>query len=764
MSETINVYFEGYTQLAKRDYLLSKHDDAVATLVMARGDNIIFWGVPIPASKLYAPVEAFTVYAYGYGTGSSDQYTPVVRFKYFTDVPFDPRTATGNGLPSAYWISSGVVDKRLSLSPEWLSSYSSTAITLRKIVARGAYLELGDWGADDTRYGYIYTPLSGQKPYIAIRFGDGVCHKIISTSAYALTPSSGVRINRALPKDFKVTLMDSIDTSVSSPDVASVKLRLRAKGATAYTEVDFGTETSKAVAGNLLPEGAFEYQFSVTDALGYTSTSDWVELSSYVSITTSRSPADGAFLDRTKPQLFSWATVDGATITKLRLRAKDAAEYTEYAVANSADGYTLAANVMTSGKYEWAVVGNDQYGNSWVTAWRTIDTTDAVSSAAPVSPISTIVDNDNPVAFAWQHIISTGSAQTKADLQKNADGETWTDLVTVTGAETETVIAAGTLASGTWWWRVRTYNLDGVAGKWSSAAQFVAIGSPTAPRLTVKDTSPKPIIEWQTTEQEAYELTLDGETTTAYGAAKRWQSPKYLTDGAHVVSVRVQNSYGRWSKPGAVELTITNTPGGSIQLTAQGEGAAVRLAWNVGGYDYYLVYRDDIAIARVTETEYLDYLSCGLCTYKVRGCYTTSNNYGISDPVIVEVYPRCPVIIDVETRAALWLELSEQQHRTYSMTRARQTTSYHIVGQARPSVDVSEFLDETLTVSAAFWADDRAGMRQLEALLGRVVCLKTDSGEMAIGVLTSTTKTVDMFYTSYQLAVTNTELEEEVRE
>ena len=763
MSETVNVYFEGYTQLAQRDFLLSEHDDAIATLVMARGDDIILWGVSIPASKLYAPVETFTAYFYGYGSETSTSHAPWTHGMYFdVNATLDPRTATWNKLPLSYYLSKSTND--LTLSPTWMTVGDTEASVLRLIISKGLYIDVSNYGSDDTRFGYIYTPLSGQRPYIAIRFGDGACHQIISTAQFALSPASGARVNRAIAQKFNVKLAVSINTSLYAPGVASVKLRLRAKGAATYTEVDFGTETSKAVAGNLLPEGAFEYQFAVTDALDYTSTSDWVELSSYVSITTSHSPADGAFLDRTKPQLFSWTTVDGATITKLRLRKKGETEYTEYAVANSTDGYTLAANVMTGGEYEWAVVGNDQYGNSWVTAWRTIDTTDAVSAAAPVSPISTIVDNDNPVAFAWQHIISTGSSQTKADLQKSADGETWETLTTVTGAETETVIAAGAITSGTWWWRVRTYNLDGVAGKWSAAAQFVAIGSPGAPILTVKDVSPRPVIEWQASEQEAYELTLDGDAITVYGAAKRWQSPKYLSGGVHIVSVRVQNSYGRWSRPGTTELTVINTPGESIQLTAQAEGATENLKWNSGGYDYYLVYRDDVAIARVTETEYLDYLSCGLCTYRVRGCYTANNNYGISDPVTVEAYPRCPVIIDVETRAALWLELSDQQHRTYSMARARQATSYHIVGQARPSVDVSEFVDETLTVSAAFWADDRAGMRALEALLGRVVCLKTDSGEMATGVLTSIAKTVDMFYTSYQLAVTNTELEEEVRE
>lgn len=761
MSETVTLYPTASVKISGQDIYYREQGAGQVVLQGGYSHKVVCNGFSIPASKLYSPIIKASVAAYGYGVEVPAYGLPECEFRAL-GAPVDISTLTYSTLPILNYIGFTFFPASASYCAEDISPAYFTD-KIRQIIDYGLLYGLQrEKTLYDAEYwtAYVQTAYGSNKPYLRLEFGDGQCHKIVDSTS----PWAGKSCNRAIAQTFDVTLKNSVNTSYKTPDVASVKLHLRAKGATAYTEVDFGAETSKAVAGNLLPEGDFEYQFFVTDALGYTSTSDWVELYSYVSITTSRSPADGAFLDRTKPQLFSWTTVDGAAITKLRLRVKDAAEYTEYAVANSAGGYTLAANVMESGKYEWAVVGNDQYGNSWVTAWRTIDTTDAVSSAAPVSPIGTIVDNDNPVAFAWQHIISTGSAQTKADLQKSADGETWTDLVTVTGAETETVIAAGTLASGTWWWRVRTYNLDGVAGKWSTAAQFVAIGSPTAPKLTVKDTSPKPVIEWQTTEQEAYELTLDGEATTAYGSTKRWQSPKYLTDGTHVVSVRVQNSYGRWSEPGAVELTITNTPGGSIQLTAQGEGAAVRLAWNTGGYDYYLVYRDDVAIARVTETEYLDYLSCGLCTYKVRGCYTASNNYGISDPVIVEVYPRCPVIIDVETRAALWLELSEQQHRTYSMTRVRQATSYHIVGQARPSVDVSEFLDETLTVSAAFWADDRAGMRQLEALLGRVVCLKTDSGEMAVGVLTSTTKTVDMFYTSYQLAVTNTELEEEVRE
>lgn len=764
MSETVTLYPTASVKISGQDIYYRDQGSGQVVLQGGKLHSVVCNGFPIPDSKLYSPIVNATVAAYGYGVEVPSWGTPECEFQALS-APVDISTLTYSSLPAHDYIGFS----RFAASGSYIAytiAPAYFAYKIRRIIDNGLLYCLSDERTPyDEAYwtAYVQTAYGSNKPYLRLEFGDGQCHKIVGSTS----PWAGKSCNRAVAQVFDVTLKNSVNTSYKAPDVASVKLRLRAKGATAYTEVDFGAETSKAVAGNLLPEGAFEYQFSVTDTLGGTSTSDWVELSSYVSITTSRSPADGAFLDRTKPQLFSWTTVDGAAITKLRLRVKDAAEYTEYAVANSADGYTLAANVMASGKYEWAVVGNDQYGNSWVTAWRTIDTTDAVSSAAPVSPIGTIVDNDNPVAFAWQHIISTGSAQTKADLQKSADGETWTDLVTVTGAETETVIAAGTLASGTWWWRVRTYNLDGVAGTWSAAAQFVAIGSPTAPKLTVKDTSPKPVIEWQTTEQEAYELTLDGEASTWYGSGKRWASPRYLDDGAHTVSVRVQNSYGRWSQPGTVVLTVSNTPGAEVSLQAAGADAAVRLSWTGGDYDHYIVYRDGIPIARETVQEYLDYFSCGVHTYKVRGCYADSNNYGISAPVVVDAYPPCPVIIDVKTRATVHLDLSEQQHRTYAVSRARQSTSYHVAGRTLPTADVSEFVDETLTVSAAFWTVDDGARREvaaLEALLGRVVCLKTDSGDMAIGVLSAIEKTVNMFYIAFKLAVINTDFEEEVAE
>lgn len=762
MSETVTLYPTASVKVSGIDPYYREQGAGQVELKGGREHMLVNNGFAVPAAYAYRPIAAATVAAYGYGISVAGWGLPYCSFAALY-APADLSTVTAADLPAIDNIGSAQFAAAQGYLTEDISPQYFTP-KLRRIIDNGLVLLLSQERTLDTSgdayTAYVQTAYGSNKPYLRLEFGEGQCSKVIRDTA----PVSRARLNRALPAKFEATLKNSIDTSLRAPDVASVTLRLRAKGATAYAEVDFGSATSKAVAGNLLPSGAFEYQFAVTDSAGGSSTSAWVELASYIELTTSRSPAAGAFADRTKPQLFSWTTVAGASVTKFRLRAKDAEEYAEYTVADSAAGYTLAANIMGSGEYEWTIAGVDQYGVESAAEWMALDTTDAISSAAPVSPSGTMVDADDPIIFAWQHIIATGSSQTKAEIQTSADGETWADLVTVTGAETETAVAAGKLAGGTWWWRVRTYNLDNVAGTWSAAAQFVAIASPATPKLTVKDASPRPIVEWQAEEQEAYELTLDGESTTAYGTGKRWTCPRYLDDGTHTVSVRVQNSYGRWSKPGTVELTVSNSPGAGVSLRAQGEGAAVRLSWESSGYDDYLVYRDGIVIARITGMEHLDYFACGAHTYTVRGCYADRNNYGISAPVVVEAYPPCPVIIDVKTHEAVWLELSEQQHRTYGVSRARQSASYHVAGRALPSTDVSEFVDETLTVSAAFWAEDRAGMRALEALLGRMVCLKTDSGEMATGVLSAVAKTAGMFYTSYQLAVTNTDLEEAIPE
>lgn len=602
---------------------------------------------------------------------------------------------------------------------------------------------------------------------ISVILGDTVTKKIdsISVNSRRISPTSGysVEIDRISPNHFFITLENTSDYSVDKPALATCLFRYRAENAAEYTEVNLGTATEYTLEGNLIPSGStMQFQFAITDSFGGSDITPW-QNSTVKSFTFySLSPARGSFVDRQKDTIFSATVPSAARLTKFLWRKKDSETTTEAAVAGTS--YTLPANSITDGdnyEYNWDAV--DRYGETWhLVNWVAFYTTDATPTAKVTAPNGTVVDADKESVFLWQHIISTGSLPTASELQKSDDESTWTALASVTGDATETVIPAGTFTSGTWYWRVRTSNLDGAKSAWSETAQFLAVATPSTPAITLADISPRPTVTWQTSEQEARQLTIDGDSTTEYGAGKSWKCPKYLADGEHLVTVRVQNSYGRWSEYANALFTIQNTPGAPVSLSVLTGGASAVLTWEATGYDFFVVYRDGVAIAKVKEKSYVDFFSAGKCSYRVRGCSDDSNNYGLSVAVEAEVYSDSPVIIDAETHEILWLELSEQQHRTFAHTLSRQAASYHVTGRALPSVDVTEFRDESLSLSCAFWEGDTDAQRRLEGMIGRTVCLKSGTGERAIGALTAVSKSVQMFYTTYQLSVTNTDYEEEV--
>lgn len=593
-------------------------------------------------------------------------------------------------------------------------------------------------------------------PTLTIVFGDN--NELTVTGIYVDGKIKASRLNCAVSHSVKVTTA-SAGVSIDSPTLAGVSLNWR----TATTAEPVSAQSASfTLHGNTIPSDLAAYQVAITDSFGGTASSQWIDCSAYASIIISRSPTDGMFMNRAIANIFSWALVEGASITELRLQKSGASAFSTYAIASGATSYTLAADTMIGGTYEWAIAGTDRYNQTYTSEWSSIDTTDAMPSAEPESPVGTVVDSDTDNTFSWRHTISTGTVQTRAELQKSSDNETWQTLVDITGAETATTIPANTLSTGTLYWRVRTYNLDDVPSEWGSSAQVLAIGSPPAPKITVTELSPRPSVAWQTTEQEAWELRLDGESFTYYGTDKSWKCPEYLADGTHTITLRTQNSYGRWGTTATVVVDISNVSGADISVAVATDGAVTNLSWHGSGYDFFLVYRDGKAIAKTTVQEYDDYLSCGRCIYQVRGCYTNSGNYGLSDLVEVDVYPPCPVIIDVSTKELLWLEFSEQQHYVYSASRSVQTANYHVAGRPLPTANVTEFADESLSLSCAFGTDEQAQQQQLLSLLGHTVCIKTNAGARVIGVLTSLNQSFQIFYTVYQFTVSNTDYEEEV--
>lgn len=504
----------------------------------------------------------------------------------------------------------------------------------------------------------------------------------------------------------------------------------------------------------------------------------------YIEITTSSTIATGSlknfapasgYIDLSKDNIFGFdfeQKLDEPSITPLavksftlQLREHGQTEITSINVttwAGDTPNATVPAGTISGESIDWRVIAKTNANQTLTSDWMTLSVEDVPPVAWPISPKDVVVDGSKDQIFIWGHASSTGTAQSKTDLQKSTDGNTWTTLATVTGAARQWTCPAGTLTSNIRYWRVRTYNADGVAGEWSDAAQIVVIAAPTAPSIQIKSTGPRPSISWQTSEQEAYQVELDGNLSggTHYGTEKTWTSPAYLADGSHTVRVRVQNQYGMWSDWGAAALPVTNTPGASITLTVQASSVA-DLSWQTSGsYDFYLVYRNGKPIAKLAQTQYTDELSSGSTTYQVRGCYNDSSNYGLSTAVTVDVRAEVHQVSDLGTGQTLLLPYSDSQHRQTTRTLSRQVELLQLSGAYYPvAVEVDSGTD-ALSITAALI--DEGEIRQLMGLVGKLVCAKTPQGDMVIGYITSLPKQHDGFLNVFNFTVEQIDYDDEV--
>lgn len=448
---------------------------------------------------------------------------------------------------------------------------------------------------------------------------------------------------------------------------------------------------------------------------------------------------------------FQWRTVPNGTIHSS-------------SISGNTSSFTVPAGTFTGTSIQWRIIVTANSGKTTTSDWKTLSTADAISVASAISPNGEIVDTTAPVAFTWSHIISTGTQQTKAELQLSADKQTWSALATVTGAETTYTAPPNTLGSGTKYWRVRTYNTDNAAGAWSEPAEFICVGAPAAPIVSIRAQTPRPVVGWQSAEQLAYQVKLAGQPISSvyYGTEKTWTSPTYLPDGAYTVRVRVQNEYGLWSPWGEAALQVVNVPGAALSLTVEAEDAAL-LAWQTtGSYDFFLIYRDGRLIGRTTERSFTDSASVGAVRYQVRGCYGSSANYGLSPEVAATIAVQYITLSDMDTGAILPLPYSESAHRTTSRTRKQEVQAVQLAGRAYPVIERSEHMAQSISVACAFYTQEDCAA--LEDMLGHLVTVRTPEGRMVTGCLAQLTERTDGgFYSVYTFSVDQADWEEAIR-
>ena len=480
------------------------------------------------------------------------------------------------------------------------------------------------------------------------------------------------------------------------------------------------------------------------------------------------SPSRGSIV-AANSNTFSWReSVNGycyadvsRTSAKFRWRKSASDTVKEIDVPGTATSITIPANTFSGDSIQWQTSVTANSGVTTTSDWMTLSLTDVESTAVAVAPDRAVLDGASDNVFKWEHIISTGTTQTKAELQQSTDSSTWTALATVTGAANTWTAPAGTFTSGTKYWRVRTYNSKGAAGAWSAATQFIVLAAPATPPVSIVSTEPRPEIRWQSDEQQAYQVEIDGvyASGTRFGTGKTWKAPFYLADGNYTVRVRVQNEYGFWSPWGTAALPVTNVPGSTIALTAEG-GIEATLSWTPGSFDYYLVYRDGVAIAKVTEPGSTDAASIGTVSYQVRGCYDNSDNYSLSDAADVTVGTDKVRLYDMERGEWLHFLYDSSAHRSTGLSLSQDIQYVQLSGHTYPVAERSEFKSRALRITCVC-ADD-VERQSLRALLGHLTCCKTPEGNMTIGYPASISESSDDFFSTYSFIIEQIDRKEEI--
>lgn len=737
------------------------------TVQYGAGDNLAMTFPALPAAYQYKKINSVIPYVYASWL-SSVGGSATIYFSDFTAAADPEKITYSNSTPTSSYTVSRATASSHAL-PGWVygtaADGSLMLSNIRNLLKYGMSVTFSLVA--------LYTTLSSYKPYLLIDFDAADVGISIESVSYINNSAAG----RGIVNKFAWYAKPATTATYLPVKQASAQFQWRVGSSGTVHTISCGAADSSnryelSVQAGTFPAGEIQWRVVVTGNNGATATSDWFSRTVYDAVIRNPSPAGGT-VPKALPATFSWklsqkmsehSTTSDVNLTQktatFRWRTAAGAAATEIS-CGTASSVTIPAGTFTTNSIQWQVTAATAEGVSATSDWLTISTLEQAGTAETVAPSGIVIDASASNIFKWQHVISTGTAQTKAELQISPDNSTWSALATVTGTSDTYTVPANTISSGTKYWRVRTYNSDGVASEWSAAAQFVAVGAPDAPVVVIGTTSPRPAISWQVDGQQAYQVEIDGVYTsgTRFGTGKTWKAPFYLADGSYTVRVRVQNEYGFWSPWGTAALPVTNVPGGAITLTATG-GIEAALSWTPGSFDYYLVYRNGVAIAKVTEPGYTDAASIGVVRYQVRGCYNNSDNYSLSEAVEVTVSTDKVRLYDMERGEWLHFLYDSSAHRSTGLSLSQDIQYVQLSGHTYPVAERSEFKSRALRITCVC-ADD-AERQSLRALLGHMTCCKTPEGNMTIGYPASISESSDDFFSTYSFTIEQIDRKEEI--
>lgn len=485
-----------------------------------------------------------------------------------------------------------------------------------------------------------------------------------------------------------------------------------------------------------------------------------------VPVVSGMTPSAGAFVDETQAKTFNWTignvtaydgtSVLGTSIFKWRQNG------TTHTVAANATSVTIPANTFGNGTVEWCVVHTTADGLSNAESWQTITTQeDTPLAPTELSPKSEVVDGNIANVFSWHHNISTGSPQTKADLEYSTNGSTWSTLATVTGPTESITIAAGTLPSGNVQWRVRTYNTDNAAGPYSDATIIVK-ARPNAPSIESITGSPLARVTWSASDQVGYVVSFtdaDGNVFTSgerYGSANSFQAPGLLSIGSASCTVSVANNTGLWNST-TIQFTVSNSAAGAITLEGEAVNGMATLIWSstITSPTSFYVLKNGEPIAKTYGNRYEDKTANGIGIYEIVYLYS-NGTYVRSNSLLLTTSVMGAQLFDFENDGEL-IDLFVRRNNLFELKKSKTAaTSYYVfAGNTFPTAYTEYKENETISFTITRENND---CEAIYGLLGALCCIKDKSGSVAFGVLDSVGSNADR-YTDIDLSFTRVERE-----
>ena len=461
----------------------------------------------------------------------------------------------------------------------------------------------------------------------------------------------------------------------------------------------------------------------------------------------SLTPGNGGYFSKNETKRLSWdykypdntfgyITQKSYTIEILNGSSTTAKSFTGTTFRKYAD---IPAGTVTADTMKWRVKSTttDNIETPW-SEWVTLQTIDSIPTVTPTAPVNTYLNKEGAVSFSWDYDISTGTSQTRADLQYSTDGLIWNDLARVTGASTSADIDSSLLPGGTVYWRVRGYNSDGKAGDWSGAVSFVLRGAPNPPIIDSVSNDPRPVIKWQAAGQVAFQLQVGEllDTGETAGTVKSYQVLDYLPQGEYPLRLRIKNDLGQWSAWTAGTVSIRFSAPAVPDVTFAAAGKYVQLTVrNASRFSSLYLLRDGKPAGKFSNNTYMDYTAGSINHYTIRGV-DASDRWADKDLTIENQMPKGVLLASVDDlENPAWLQYTLNAPRELSGTVQSAGEYVYLAGRRWP-VWVSSGSDSAqYTIQAAEFDRDLRGIIDPLVKAHRTVLYRDSSGNRVFGII-----------------------------